>query len=168
MENIFKRNIRVIRKRFGPTQVEFAKPLGIKGTSISSMERGISKPSKSVLELIEIKYRVNLSWLLNDEGEMLRPEDDTSIYKDALDPDPEVAKLLVMTREILKSDTDYAASLAANIRSFHKSVEMVGEIQDLRGCVHNHEKRLAVVEKLTPGGSDPSGKKNDPGKRGVM
>jgi len=36
--------------------------------------------------------------------------------------------LLQMTREILSSKTDYAESLAANIRSFHKSVQLENQI----------------------------------------
>jgi hypothetical protein len=99
---------------------------------------------------------------------MFRKEsDDTYIYKDTLDPDPEVAGLLKMTRDVLKSKTNYAASLAANIRSFHESVQMVGEISSLKACVQDHGNRLALVEKLKPAEPDPPpenpGEKKDTG-----
>ncbi len=38
--------------------------------------------------------------------------------------DPEIADLLIMTKEVLESQTSFADSLAANVRSFHESVEM--------------------------------------------
>jgi len=133
MENIFKNNLRFIRKKIGLTQDEFAKPLNIKGTSISAMELGKSNPSNAVLELIEIKYRINRIWLKTGEGKMnMEPEpkkeiqvnEETPLYKvGILDDDPETAGLLSMTREILKSGTEYSVSLAANVRSFHNAIK---------------------------------------------
>jgi len=77
---------------------------------------------------------------------MFRKElDDASIYKDALDEDPEVAKLLEKTREIVKSGTEYAFSLKANIGSFHNAMLLERRVRD-------HEKRLALVEKIKSGG----------------
>lgn len=150
MENIFKNNLRSFRKKLELTQNEFAKPLNIKGSSISAMERGKSNPSNAVLELIEIKYRINRNWLLTGEGEMTRRYDtekemqvakEASIYKvGVLDDDPETAGLLSMTREILKSYTDYSASLAANIRSFHHAIRTEKRLLIV-------ESRLEVVEK---------------------
>lgn len=40
-----------------------------------------------------------------------------------LDSEPEIAGLLSMTIEILKSNTEYSASLAANVRSFHRAIK---------------------------------------------
>ena len=54
-------------------------------------------------------------------------------------PEPEVAELMEMTREIVTSDTEYAPSLAANIRSFHRAMWLERKVQ-------NHEKRLAQLE----------------------
>ena len=161
------------RESKGINIVGFAKTLGISQGSLSDIENNKTKPSAEPVGNLIQNTDINVYWLFSGEGEMLRKgPDDTYIYKDALDPDPEVAKLLTMTREVLKSDTDYAASLAANIRSFHRSVQLEGEIHDLKACVQDHGKRLASVEKLKPGESDPPGEnpceKNDPGQRGVM
>lgn len=51
--------------------------------------------------------------------------EETPIYNKVknLEDDHETAELLSMTREILKSDTDYSASLAANVRSFHHAIK---------------------------------------------
>ena len=135
---------------------KFAVKIGISATYLSAILKRKKNPSFDTIYAIANKFpKANLEWLLSGEGEMFRQEDDTYIYKDALDPDPEVAKLLTMTREILKSKTNYAVSLAANIHSFHESVEMVNELNELKGCVRNHETRLAVVEKRKPAEIDP-------------
>lgn len=48
--------------------------------------------------------------------------DDASILYKEEDTDPEVADLVLKTRQILTSGTGYSASLAANIRSFHNAM----------------------------------------------
>ena len=89
MEENFRKNLRIIRKKLGLTQSKFAEPLGIKGSTISSMERGITNPSNSVLDLIEIKYKVNRKWLLTGEGELFPGgKTDAPIYKKVGDDDP--------------------------------------------------------------------------------
>jgi len=66
---ILQNNLKVLRKQLGFNQDDFAKPLGITGSYISDIERGKSNISESILCLIEINYRVNRNWLLNNEGE---------------------------------------------------------------------------------------------------
>lgn len=70
-------------------------------------------------------------------------------------------ELLEMTAEILASHTDYAASLAANIRSFHKSVELekrtssleqkcdelIEEVMDLKKSVVARSQPQEEIEK---------------------
>jgi transcriptional regulator with XRE-family HTH domain len=68
MENIFGKNLKHARKRLKLSQNTFAKPLGIKGSFISDIERGKALPSESVIKLIEIKYRINRIWLESAEG----------------------------------------------------------------------------------------------------
>lgn len=51
-------------------QDQFAKPLGIKGKTISALETGKQKnPSEAVLKLIEIEYLINRKWLLTGKGD---------------------------------------------------------------------------------------------------
>lgn len=60
---------------------------------------------------------------LEIEPEIQVTEETPIIYKvEDLDDDPETAGLLSMTIEMLKSNTEYSASLAANIRSFHRAI----------------------------------------------
>jgi hypothetical protein len=58
----------------------------------------------------------------------------------------------MMTSEILKSDTDYALSLASNIRSFHKSVQLDREIHALKGRIEKIEDKLSVPDGLKKSG----------------
>ena len=143
MKNIFGKNLRVMRKGLGLTQDEFAKPLGITGSFISDIERGKANPSESVTQLLEIKYRISRKLLsTSDGGGVLMPKknefkvnENVALYNKVekpLDDDPEISALLNMTKEVLKSKTDYAASLTANIHSFFRSI--------------NLEKRVSAVE----------------------
>lgn len=132
MDNFFGKNLRSHRKELGLSQTKFAKPLNLDVSSISAIELGKYIPSDAVIDLIEIKYGLNRNWLLTGEGDKYikvgeggkGPECDTCIYKVGMDgDDPETVDLLTMCREILKSNTGYTHSLAANIRSFHQAMQ---------------------------------------------
>ena len=97
----------------------------------------------TVVKLIETeayKRNVNFNYILTGKGNMIRGAGDEMGEPESIKEDPETAGLLSMTREILKSDTDYSASLAANIRSFHRAIETEKRLQIM-------ESRLGVVEK---------------------
>jgi transcriptional regulator with XRE-family HTH domain len=66
--NCFAKNLRSERKELGINQEQFAKPLDITGSYLSDIERGKAVPKNSVLQLIEIHYRINRNWLLTGEG----------------------------------------------------------------------------------------------------
>lgn len=51
------------------TQAEFAEELGVSESSISSMERGASYVSDTVLEGLVHRYGVRLGWINSGEGE---------------------------------------------------------------------------------------------------
>jgi len=55
----------------------------------------------------------------------MQVDDEIPLYNKVknLEDDPETAGLLSMTREILKSGTEYSVSLAANVRSFHNAIK---------------------------------------------
>ena len=64
-----------LRKALDMTQNEFAERIGIKGNSISDMEkskRGISEPT---IKLICKEFKVREEWLRSGSGEMLVPTD---------------------------------------------------------------------------------------------
>jgi len=80
-----------------------------------------------------------------------------------------IGDLLSMTKEILVSNTDYATSLSANIKSFHKSVtleknkytledeckELKKEVKDLKNLIHEHVTGSASPHKNLKAGNDP-------------
>lgn len=54
----------------------------------------------------------------------------SSLYND-MEKDPEAADLLTKTWQIIKSNTGYSASLAANIRSFHQAMTTENRLNGL-------------------------------------
>ena len=58
-----------------------------------------------------------------------------------------IHKLLVMTSEILESNTVYRSALAANIRAFHKAVEGESEMSDLREKMDQLLRKMDGMEK---------------------
>jgi transcriptional regulator with XRE-family HTH domain len=136
--------IKELRSKLAFTGIEFAEKVGISQGYLSDIENIKAFPGKTLLLAISYIYNVNIDWLLTGEGEMIRKpgekfgvaENSTYIYKEE---DSETAGLISMTREILKSDTDYSASLAANIRSFHHAIRTAKRINGM-------ESRLATLE----------------------
>ncbi|SPD73766.1 hypothetical protein PITCH_A1940006 [uncultured Desulfobacterium sp.] len=107
---------------------KFAKLVGIPPSTFQNYINGRPPHIDHLLHIRET-FQVNLDWLLTGEGEMKKSEaekgeDDVFILYKEEDVDPEVADLLRMTSEIVRSDTEYADSLKANIRSFYHSVEL--------------------------------------------
>ena len=106
-------------------------------------------------------YNININWLLTGEGEMIRkPEkeledkkNDTYIYKEE---NPETAGLLSMTRDVLKSDTDYSASLAANIRSFHHAIKTESRLNGLENEIQHIKKSLKQADRIRNNDQDNS------------
>ncbi|WP_061222156.1 helix-turn-helix domain-containing protein [Leptospira weilii] len=72
--------IRVLLKALGVTQKEFADNVGISQGFVSEIINGKNVPSHETLARIAFKYRVNLNWLINGEGEMFIPQRD-ELYK---------------------------------------------------------------------------------------
>ena len=64
--------LRVVRKKLGFTQSEFAQGLGLKQGSYSDIERGrIKNFSESLLMLLELNFGINPRWVLHEEGDQL-------------------------------------------------------------------------------------------------
>ena len=112
------------------TNKEYADIIGISPPDLSKR-----KKSGTLLPLIVewgVANKVNLQWLITGEGEMIREDKKGSLYnKVEPDEDPEIVDLLSRTVEILRSDTDYSASLSANIRSFHHAVKTENRLDTL-------------------------------------
>lgn len=187
MDNIFKKNLKQIRIELGKTQDEFAKPLGIKGKTISALELGTSNPSNSVLELIELKYLINREWLQTGEGEKHLRKEEASIYKvhdevvagaseedreydlhGGWKPRPEMKgedyNLIGKVYEILKSGTPYSIALAANINAFHSALNSETRLKQMENKIEALEKRISVISERKNDrirGNDPPEKKED-------
>jgi transcriptional regulator with XRE-family HTH domain len=147
--NLLGKNLRVFRKRLNLNQVEFAKPLGIKGSYISAIERGKSVPSESVLLHLEEKYRLNRKWLLTGEGEPYikdkekpggeggeagPPAKEGTTYKDRSEEAEDgfkVSDALTMTAQVLESGTSYATALYMNIQHFNRAIQAEARITEL-------------------------------------
>lgn len=139
-ENTLGGRIRLFRKTNNYTITNFSKLLDISQGSLSDIENNKTKPSANPVENLVHKTDINIYWLFTGEGEMIRGDEKGSVNNELnLDEDPEIVGLLSKTEEILKSGTEYSASLAANIRSFHHSV-------DLENRLNRIESKIGVIE----------------------
>ena len=64
--------LRIARKKLKFSQSKFAKEIGISPNYLSELESNKKSPSERILKLIEIRFAINLNWLLTGEGEMFR------------------------------------------------------------------------------------------------
>ena len=133
-------------------QGKFAKIIGISPSFLSEVVNLKSGPSFSLLFGIAKEFPgINLNWLLTGEGEIIKSD---GIDQDA---DPEVAELVNLTKEVLKSGTDYSSSLTANIRSFYHAIRTERLVNNLLSRVGALEARLKKSEKIRK--EDPSEEK---------
>lgn len=77
-KKIFGERMRVFRKHLGLTLEAFAKPLSIKGNTVSDYERGKARASEAVLRELEMHYQLNRTWYETGEGAMRLPITGTS------------------------------------------------------------------------------------------
>ena len=62
--------IHSLRKGLGISQGEFGSKIGIKKSSVSSMEKNKSNPSTQTIKLICVEFNVNYDWLVNGVGDI--------------------------------------------------------------------------------------------------
>ena len=67
--------IRELRKYLGLTLEKFGDPIGVKKSTLSSMENGASGVTTQMIKSICREYNVNEEWLLNGTGEMFSEVD---------------------------------------------------------------------------------------------
>lgn len=63
--------IKLVRKSLGLSQQEFGEKLGVSRDVISNIEYRNVQPKELLVKHIATLYGVNLTWLLNGEGEMM-------------------------------------------------------------------------------------------------
>lgn len=71
----FSVRCRELRKNLAITLKEMSEDLGIPLSSISKYEQGIIKPGVEILSKIARVYKVNLNWLVANQGLMFESED---------------------------------------------------------------------------------------------
>lgn len=69
-------NLRIIRKRLGMSQAEFAEKLGITGAALSKIENGLTKSPRSIIiRSLHNEYGVNLTWLNHNIGDVFEKDE---------------------------------------------------------------------------------------------
>ena len=71
----FSVRCRELRKSLAITLKEMSEDIGIPLSSISKYEQGIIKPGVDILSKIAKVYKVNLNWLVANQGLMFEPEE---------------------------------------------------------------------------------------------
>jgi len=126
---------------------KFAKKIGVSPSFLSDVLNLNTGLSFNLIFGISDKYpEININWLLTGEGEMIPGDKKGPLYNKVEDEDPELVELLSRTMEILKSETDYSVSLAANIRSFHHAVKMEREVSELKSEVINIKRTVGALK----------------------
>ena len=68
-----------LRKELSLTQEEFGNKIGIKKSSMSSIEKNKSNPSEQTIKFICKEFNVNYDWLVDGKGEIFIDTDRTTI-----------------------------------------------------------------------------------------
>ena len=92
-----------LRKDLGLSQGAFGEKIGIKKSSVSSMEKNKSNPSEQTIKSICREFNVNYSWLVTGSGEVFLKTDDALF--EALAEEYNLSEIhMRMVKEILKLD----------------------------------------------------------------
>ncbi len=171
-------------------QVQLAKKVGVSKTTIQNYESGIIPKGKYLAKLSRV-LKCSIDWLLiGEESPYIKEafiledpswmtEKELAEYHDKIRDgkspiykgmeeleDSETAGLISMTREILKSDTDYSASLAANVRSFHHAIKTENRLNGVESRMATLEQHLKQSKKIRK--EDPPTEKEEFIKKRVM
>lgn len=117
--------IRELRKQKKMSQAEFGRLLGIKGNTLSDIERGVRAPTKRLLMLLQTRFHVSFGedWT----QETLSVSEGPVSYKAR---PKKLHRLLQAVIEIMNSDSDVEkTALAANVEAFVQSVRLRREVQ---------------------------------------
>lgn len=92
-----------LRKDLGLSQGTFGEKIGIKKSSVSSMEKNKSNPSEQTIKSICREFNVNYSWLVTGSGEVFLKTDDALF--EALAEEYNLSEIhMRMVKEFLKLD----------------------------------------------------------------
>ena len=71
-----RERMKVLRKKLGLTQQQFADQLGIKRNTVANYESGRNDPMEAVISLICKTFDVNEAWIRDGVGNMFRKQDE--------------------------------------------------------------------------------------------
>lgn len=92
-----------LRKDLRLSQGAFGEKIGIKKSSVSSMEKNKSNPSEQTIKSICREFNVNYSWLVTGSGEVFLKTDDALF--EALAEEYNLSEIhMRMVKEFLKLD----------------------------------------------------------------
>lgn len=120
-----------LKKQGHGAQTKIAKKLGISQQLISAIKDGRSNGSEETRRELAKTFGYEYELFLKFGRSLLKSNENdheqTCESKPYIAPQPKTLQeesLLEMPREILRSGNDYEESLAANIKSFHKSLQL--------------------------------------------
>ncbi len=142
----FSKRLRELMSHLGYAnrqQSKFANDIGVTASFLSDVLNKKSGPSFSIVFGISDKFpEVDISWLLTGEGEMFRGSQKDEFF----DKDPATAEIISKARKIIHSGTEYSASLAADIRSFHQAITAEKRLNNMESQFQGIKN---IVEELT-------------------
>ena len=100
--------LKIVRKKTGLNQNDFADALGISVSNISSYESGRRNPSDAFISLICSKYGINEEWLRDGTGNMeaIKPDDFTSAGVQIDKVDPKARQVILNYWHMSQQDKD--------------------------------------------------------------
>ena len=100
--------LKIVRKKTGLNQNDFADALGISVSNISSYESGRRNPSDAFISLICSKYGINEEWLRDGTGNMeaIKPDDFTSAVVQIDKGDPKARQVILNYWHMSQQDKD--------------------------------------------------------------
>ena len=133
-------------KNFGNKQ--FAEFVGISENASTAYLKKGRVPETAQLIKIAAKFKISIDWLLDDLLGDQSKSNDCVILNRACEPEPSYKigddLLLKMTKEILESQTDYAQSLATNIKSFHNALNTETRLSGLEEEIKNQREEFKM------------------------
>lgn len=146
--------IKEVRLKFGLTQVEFGKRIGVKQSAVTGYESGNRQPLDTVITSICREFGVNETWLRTGEGpqfiEITRAEQIQKMVDDIMRDHPEAFRRCFVTALAALDESGWIA-----LENFIDSISDQNEI-DTRKRLHDDLDRQLNEEEGPADGSGAS------------
>lgn len=146
--------IKEVRLKFGLTQVEFGKRIGVKQSAVTGYESGNRQPLDTVITSICREFGVNETWLRTGEGpqflEVTRAEQIQKMVDDIMRDHPEAFRRRFVTALAALDESGWIA-----LENFIDSISDQNEI-DTRKKLHDDLDRQLNEEEGPADGSGAS------------